>query len=253
VLTQILPLWALDGGAGALMARLSNTAERARIARKTDAHLAWDWRDILISAVGSGAGVDVVGRTIAELAADSGRTPVEAALDLLAAERGAVNMISFNQCEENLRQTLSHPLPLIISDGFYVKGRPHPRLWGTFPRLLGTFVANRSCLRSARPSGKSRVRPRTGSAPWSWGGSKRARLQTSPSSIPTKSAARQITTGPSSHPQAFARSSGTACRSPWTAAFQRPVTTTCRMPSVSQAPPAKRAGAQERLFNKLNY
>jgi dihydroorotase/N-acyl-D-amino-acid deacylase len=146
VLTQILPQWALDGGMDALMARLADTSERARIARETDTKLAWDWRDILISAVGSGTGTGRVGRSIADLAADSGVPPVEAALDLLLAERGAVNMISFNQSEENLRQTLSHPLSLIISDGFYVKGRPHPRLWGTFPRLLGAFVREQKLL-----------------------------------------------------------------------------------------------------------
>lgn len=146
VLTQILPQWALDGGVEALMARLGDASERARIARETDANLAWDWRDILISAAGSGTRADVVGRSIADLGADSGQRPVDAALDLLAAERGDVNMISFNQSEANLRQTLSHPLSLIISDGFYVKGRPHPRLWGTFPRLLGTFVRNEKLL-----------------------------------------------------------------------------------------------------------
>jgi N-acyl-D-amino-acid deacylase len=145
VLTQILPQWALEGGSDALVARLCDPDERARIARETQAHLAWDWRDILVSAVGS-AGSGIVGRSIADLAEESARAPVEAALDLLLSERGAVNMISFNQSEENLRQTLSHPLSLIISDGFYVKGRPHPRLWGTFPRLLGTFVREQKLL-----------------------------------------------------------------------------------------------------------
>lgn len=146
VLTQILPQWALEGGAAQMLARLRDPDERARIARETEAGLAWDWRDILISAVGSGARPEVVGRSLADLAAESGRPPVEAALDLLAAEGGAVNMISFNQSEENLRSTLAHPLSLIISDGFYVKGRPHPRLAGTFPRLLGTFVREQKLL-----------------------------------------------------------------------------------------------------------
>ncbi|HWB84677.1 MAG TPA: D-aminoacylase [Bryobacteraceae bacterium] len=146
VLTQILPQAALDGGIGKLMARLSDPGERARIAAETERKLPWDWRDILISAIGSGARSDVVGRSIADLAAESGRPPVETVLDLLLAERGAVNMISFNQSEENLRQTLAHPLSLIISDGFYVKGRPHPRLAGTFPRLLGTFVREQKLL-----------------------------------------------------------------------------------------------------------
>ena len=64
-------------------------------------------------------------------------------LDLLVEEHGAVNMLCFNQSEENLRQSLSHPLSIVISDGFYVKGRPHPRLHGTFPLLLGTMARER--------------------------------------------------------------------------------------------------------------
>jgi N-acyl-D-amino-acid deacylase len=146
VLTQILPQETLDGGAGRLLERLSDPVERARIARETVAHMPWDWKDILISAVGSGKRPEVLGRSIAYLAELTGRPPVEAALDLLVAEHAEVNMISFNQSEDNLRQTLAHPLSLIISDGFYVKGRPHPRLAGTFPRLLGTFVRGEKLL-----------------------------------------------------------------------------------------------------------
>jgi N-acyl-D-aspartate/D-glutamate deacylase len=64
-------------------------------------------------------------------------------IDLLIEERGAVNMLCFNQSEDNLRRTLTSELSLIISDGFYVKGRPHPRLHGTFPLWLGTFCRDR--------------------------------------------------------------------------------------------------------------
>lgn len=144
VLTQILPQHALEGGVDRLMSRLCDPHERARIAQETDRSLAWDWRDIFISAAGSRP--DVVGRNLADLAKEAGRKPVEIAIDLLVAERGAVNMISFNQSEGNLRQTLAHPLSSIISDGFYVKGQPHPRLAGTFPRLLGTFVREEKLL-----------------------------------------------------------------------------------------------------------
>jgi N-acyl-D-aspartate/D-glutamate deacylase len=63
--------------------------------------------------------------------------PIDAVLDLLAEEAGAVNVLEFNQSEPNLRQTLKHPLSNIVSDGFYVNGRPHPRLHGTFPHFLG--------------------------------------------------------------------------------------------------------------------
>jgi dihydroorotase/N-acyl-D-amino-acid deacylase len=146
VLTQILPQQALEGGVDRMMSRLCEPAERVRIAHETVRNLAWDWQDIFISAAGSGTREYVVGRNLADLAAETDRAPVDVAIDLLIAERGAVNMISFNQSEENLRQTLSHPLPTIISDGFYVKGRPHPRLAGTFPRVLGTFVREQKLL-----------------------------------------------------------------------------------------------------------
>ena len=68
---------------------------------------------------------------------------IEVVLDLLVEERGAVNMLEFNQSPENLRQTLTHPLSNIISDGFYVTGRPHPRLHGTFAELLGGVCRER--------------------------------------------------------------------------------------------------------------
>jgi N-acyl-D-amino-acid deacylase len=147
VLTQILPQWALDGGLDALLARLASSAERRRIAAETEANLAWNWGDIFISAVASKANQRAVGRNLAELAKDRGVAAVEVVLDLLREEQGRVNMLSFNQSEDNLRQTLSHPLSTVVSDGFYVKGRPHPRLHGTFPLLLGTVCRQWRWLR----------------------------------------------------------------------------------------------------------
>jgi dihydroorotase/N-acyl-D-amino-acid deacylase len=55
-------------------------------------------------------------------------------------------MLEMNQSEANLRRTLIHPLSCVISDGFYVKGRAHPRLYGTFPLLLGEISRERGWL-----------------------------------------------------------------------------------------------------------
>ena len=140
VLTQILPQWALDGGTGALLRRLAIEDERARIAEATEAELEWAWEDVFISAVASERNAGAVGRSMAQLAAERGRRAVDVVLDLLVEESAAVNMLCFNQSEANLRATLGHPLATIISDGFYVKGRPHPRLFGTFPHFLGHYV-----------------------------------------------------------------------------------------------------------------
>lgn len=137
VLSQLLPQRALDGGIPGLVARLTDAARRARIARETIARMAHRWTDLFISAVASEANQPIVGQSIQAIAEMRAREPIDVVLDLLVEERGAVNMLEFNQSRENLRQTLTHPLSNIISDGFYVTGRPHPRLHGTFPELLG--------------------------------------------------------------------------------------------------------------------
>jgi N-acyl-D-amino-acid deacylase len=146
VLTQTLPQWCLEGGVDGLLARLNDSATRAWIASETTDTLAWDWKDIFISAVASEANAHYIGRDLASIAAAKEEKPIDVLLDLLIAERAAVKMISFNQREENLRRTLSHPLAMIISDGFYVKGRPHPRLYGTFPTFLGKFVREQKLM-----------------------------------------------------------------------------------------------------------
>jgi dihydroorotase/N-acyl-D-amino-acid deacylase len=146
VLTQWLPPWALDGGTAELMQRLHEPADRARIREETQRGMAQEWTDITISGVASARNAGLVGKTIAETATSRGSSGVDAALDLLMEEDAAVNVISFNQSESNLRQLLSHPLCSVISDGFYVNGRPHPRLHGTFPELLGSVVRERGWL-----------------------------------------------------------------------------------------------------------
>ena len=159
VLTQVLPQRALDGGLDALMLRLRDPHRRAEIARETNDTIAWNWQDILISAVQSGKNGEVVGKSLAELAHERGCEPVDAMIDLLIEERGGVNMLSFNQSEDNLRRSLTHRLSTVISDGFYVKGRPHPRLHGTFPFLLGTVQRERGWLSLPEAVHKITLRP----------------------------------------------------------------------------------------------
>jgi dihydroorotase/N-acyl-D-amino-acid deacylase len=146
VLTQLLPQRALEGGIDGLLARLADATERKRIAAETEASLAQGWKGILISSVHSRANSGLLGTSIATIAESRAREPAEVVLDLIQEERGRVNMQELNQSEANLRQMLSHPLSCIISDGFYVKGRSHPRLYGTFPLLLGEMSRERKWL-----------------------------------------------------------------------------------------------------------
>lgn len=146
VLTQVLPQNALDGGVPALLGRLRNAASRLVIRDELNRIIPWRWSDIYISSVGSAANQSAIGKNLLELAESRGTLPADITLDLLLEEQGDVNMLCFNQSMENLQATLTHPCSTIISDGFYVKGRPHPRLHGTFPLLLGTFTRDRGWL-----------------------------------------------------------------------------------------------------------
>ncbi len=137
VLTQWLPQWTLDGGPHALLARLMQTETRNKILEEMQQNPQNAWADITISAVATEANANLVGTTLVS---------AEQALDLLIEEKTEVNVISFNQSEDNLRQLVRHPLCSIISDGFYVKGKPHPRLHGTFPELLGNLVRDRQWM-----------------------------------------------------------------------------------------------------------
>jgi N-acyl-D-aspartate/D-glutamate deacylase len=120
-----------------MLSRLTEAGQRALIGKEILSTTAQNWSDIYVSAVASVENANLVGSSIETIGTVRGCSPVEVVLDLLYAERGAVNILCFNQSEANLKQTLEHPLSIVISDGFYVRGRPHPRLYGTFPTLLG--------------------------------------------------------------------------------------------------------------------
>ena len=159
VLTQFLPQWAMDGGTGALLERLEDRGTRQRMVAEMMQARSPAWGDVTISAVGSADNAPLVGKTVDEAARLRGRDAAETALDLVREERGAVNIVSFNQSEGNLRQLLTHPLCSVISDGFYVSGKPHPRLHGTYPELLGTIVRERGWMSLAEAIHKITAKP----------------------------------------------------------------------------------------------
>jgi N-acyl-D-amino-acid deacylase len=146
VLTQLLPQAALDGGLSKLMERLRAPSVRIQIRDELARTIPWRWSDIYISSVASDMNLTAIGKTLDQIAQERGTEPAEAVLALLDEEEGDVNMLCFNQSMENLRASLQHPFSTIISDGFYVKRRPHPRLHGTFPLLLGTYAREKKWL-----------------------------------------------------------------------------------------------------------
>ncbi|MGI9333074.1 MAG: N-acyl-D-amino-acid deacylase family protein, partial [Gammaproteobacteria bacterium] len=156
-LTQNLPTWALEGGTAELVRRLENPEIRRRIAGETEAARSNTWADILIVNVVEPK--TLIGRNVQEIADERGVDGIDAALDLLLANRGAVHIVSFNQSDENLRKVLSHPLTSIITDGLHHEGIPHPRTFGTYPTLFGEFVRGKGWLSLEEAVHKSTALP----------------------------------------------------------------------------------------------
>ncbi len=159
VLTQLLPQWTLNGGVDALLSRLTNGETSREIEEEMRSSGPRLWSDVTISSVETDANASLVGMNMQQIAEHRGCAPERCTLDLLAEEAANVNIISFNQSENNLRQLIAHPLCSVITDGFYVKGKPHPRLHGTYPELLGELVRNKRWLSLAEAIHKSTGKP----------------------------------------------------------------------------------------------
>ena len=88
---------------------------------------------------------------LAEIAAARGEDPVDAALGLLERHRGAVQMVVFSMSEDDVRRVMRHPAVAVASDGWTLApeagGRPHPRSYGTYARVLGRYVREEGVLR----------------------------------------------------------------------------------------------------------
>jgi len=138
---------------------LSDPQMRARLRKDWEENRAeWenrggmrDWTDLLITDCAPRPGVQ--GKNIAEIAADERKAPLETALDLIVVSEGQVECACFGQLEENVRILMPHPLVVVGSDGdalapygVLAQSRPHPRYYGTFPRVLGRYVREEKVL-----------------------------------------------------------------------------------------------------------
>lgn len=161
-LSGSLPAWMHDGGNEALVARLRDSKCRARLA---DEFNAWkrgepihnpfelNFADILITDVASDENRWVVGLRLSEIAERRGQNPLEATLDLLAEENAHVSACLFSMSEDDMKLALAHPLGCVATDGLAYAPygelsipQPHPRCYGTFPRLLGKYVRDEKLI-----------------------------------------------------------------------------------------------------------
>jgi N-acyl-D-amino-acid deacylase len=147
-LSALLPPWAHEGGTSALLERLADPATRRTIAAELEQPGRWEnfiyacgWDAVVVAAVRSERNRWCEGKRLPEIAAARNRGHADALCDLLIEEEGAATMILFWGEEPMIVGAMRHPLQLVGSDGIF-GGKPHPRLYGTFPRVLGPYVRN---------------------------------------------------------------------------------------------------------------
>jgi N-acyl-D-amino-acid deacylase len=130
----------MDGGVERLLDRLADAAVRRRIA----AEARIDAGVIVLAELPQGPYSAWIGRSLAELGGELGLGGAETALEVIAAHHGSVGIVNHAMSEEDVRAVLSHPYVSVASDGSTLRlageGRPHPRSFGTFARVLGRYV-----------------------------------------------------------------------------------------------------------------
>jgi dihydroorotase/N-acyl-D-amino-acid deacylase len=162
-MSAFVPPWAHDGGDAALIARLQDPAARARIAadmRAADSGWTNEWREIpgpeavIISTVFNPALHDIQGRTLADVARERGSDPLETLLDILAADNARTEVAVFGMSEADVALAAVQPWVSFCNDsegtspdGLLGRDFPHPRAYGTFPRVLRKYVREERRLR----------------------------------------------------------------------------------------------------------
>lgn len=152
-LIHVLPPEFLAGGTEALTAALRDPAKRREMRRRMETGRDFEnivdlagFDNILAASLKRPEHRAFEGTSIAYIADAQGKDPFDALFDLLAAEEGGPSMIDFIAHEEDIADILRAPFSGVISDSTYPVGLLHPRVYGTYPRLLETYVARKGVL-----------------------------------------------------------------------------------------------------------
>jgi N-acyl-D-aspartate/D-glutamate deacylase len=156
-LKNLLPPWVQVGGQEAMLARLAfpETRDRIRSELGRDGLNNWgripSWGAVQISV--SPKLPQHAGETVAALAAARGCDPIDLVCDYLIEDDGATRVLITSIAEEDIREIVRSRSALVGSDGNCVagygvvgQGKPHPRFYGTFPRILGRYVREERLL-----------------------------------------------------------------------------------------------------------
>ena len=151
-LTALFPVWSRDGGTAGLLSRLDDPTVAVRIERDVREKVVklGTWDAVQVTSTADAAFAWAEGRRLGTLATERGLEPYALLLSLIRGDRGRSGMVGFGMSEENTERFLAHPLGMVCSDGSALaidgplaSGTPHPRSFGTFPRVLGHYCRER--------------------------------------------------------------------------------------------------------------
>jgi dihydroorotase/N-acyl-D-amino-acid deacylase len=157
-----IPQWAHEGGDSAMIARLRDPAERLRI--RADILNPPGGVESFFRGAGGGAGVLVAGvlhdslrylqgKSVAEVASEWGVDELEAVFELIIRDNGHTDAIYFSMNEWDVRSAIGHwwtsfctDFGAVAVDGVLSEDMVHPRVYGSFPRILGRYVRQHGVL-----------------------------------------------------------------------------------------------------------
>jgi dihydroorotase/N-acyl-D-amino-acid deacylase len=154
-ITILIPAWAMEGGTDALLGRMNDPALADSILAGIEFNIVNDrggndLRRVQLSRVPWDTSLE--GGTLYDWAVRDGLDPTPgtgARLVIEAVRRGGANGIYHAMEEADVEAIMAHPQTMIGSDGRLVElgdGHPHPRWYGTFPRVLGVYARERGVL-----------------------------------------------------------------------------------------------------------
>jgi dihydroorotase/N-acyl-D-amino-acid deacylase len=160
--SAFIPPWAHDGGDEKMIERLKDPTTRARIRKDMLTPGAdWDneWQEIpgaeavLIAVVSNQRLLPLQGKTLAQIATERGQDPIETLMDILVEDQAFTSNAVFGMSEPDVALALQQPWTSVDNDsqgtapdGILGKEHPHPRAYGTFPRILRKYVREEHTL-----------------------------------------------------------------------------------------------------------
>lgn len=154
LLSAVLPPWVQANGPERTLERLQDEESRERMKRDVEEWRVenWEnvgartgWENIVVTNINSPEFSEYEGDSVVDVASDRGQHPFDAVCDMLVADELGISMILHAMDEADVREFLKYERVNVATDSLF-GGKPHPRTFGTYPRVLGHYVREENLL-----------------------------------------------------------------------------------------------------------